>query len=106
MFPFGRLVGRFVRSHLGIFAVHGVLDGGGGLPEDRVGVRVPLHHLPLLLEPGGGLERGVKLQFSAGRDIHLANSRLSVTVVNAFHKRMVSIPTPTIPPAIPMIIPK
>jgi len=51
VFPFGRLVGRFVRSHLGIFAVHGVLDGGGGLPEDRVGVRVPLHHLPLLLEP-------------------------------------------------------
>ena len=51
-------------------------------------------------------EGGMKLQFSAGRDIHLANSRLSVTVVNAFHKRMVSIPTPTIPPAIPMIIPK
>ena len=55
MFPFGRLVGQFVS---GIFAVHGVLDGGGGLPEDRVGVRVPLHHLPLLLEPGGS-KRGV-----------------------------------------------
>ena len=53
MFPFGRLVGRFVRSDSGIFAVHGVLDGGGGLTEDRVGVRVPLHHLPLLLKPGG-----------------------------------------------------
>ena len=39
------------------------------------------HHLPLLLEPGGGLERGVKLQFCAARDIHLANSRLSVCVV-------------------------
>ena len=36
----------------GILAVHGVLDGGGRLPENWVGVGVPFHHLALSLEPG------------------------------------------------------
>lgn len=34
-----------------VLAVHGVLDGGGRLPEDRVRVGVPLHPLPLSLKP-------------------------------------------------------
>ena len=36
----------------GILAVHGVLDSGGRLPENWVGVGVPFHHLALSLEPG------------------------------------------------------
>ena len=83
------------------FAKHWVLYCRGCLLEYWVRVGIEFHSQPFLFKPAKCFKcMKCVLIFIC----HLANSLLSLIVVNVFHRNRVSIPTATMQPAMPRIV--